>query len=142
VEQLVRPAGSAFAMAGVMIRESLLPNARQATMMLSSDGKAKFRRRVTTGGTTLSDGPSAGSTTLPMWVKLSRRGTAFTAYTSSDGVTWARIFASQTIAMPATVRVGIFALRNGGSGLATARVTNVRIVGPSVSAEPDTEDAD
>ena len=130
VDQLTKPADAAFAMAGVMFRESLEANSRHAAMVITTDGKAKFRRRVTTGGTTLSDGPGTGTTPVPRWLKLSRRANVFTASLSSDGSSWTPVHAAETIAMPAALEVGVFALRNGGTSLATARISNVRLTAP------------
>jgi subtilisin family serine protease len=127
IEQLAKPADAAFAMAGIMFRESLAASAPHASMVITTDGKAKFRRRRTTGGTTLSDGPSVGTTSIPRWVKLSRRGDVFTAAISADGLAWTRVHVAVTVDLPATVEVGFLALRNGGAGAATARVTNVSL---------------
>jgi regulation of enolase protein 1 (concanavalin A-like superfamily) len=112
-------------MAGLMFRESLAPDARQASLLISSDGKLKFRRRAAPGVATLSDGPSAGTTFAPKWLRLSRRGNVFSAYLSSDGVAWTMVHAPATIAMPAAVDVGLVALRNGGAGLARATFENI-----------------
>ena len=110
-----------------MFRESLAANSRHAAMMVTTDGKAKFRRRTTTGGTTLSDGPTTGTTTVPRWFKLVRSGSSFSAFISADGATWSQVTPTTTIAMPATLYVGMLALRSGGSSLATARFTNVSL---------------
>ena len=131
VEQLAKPADAAFAMAGIMFRESLAAGAPHASMVITTDGKAKFRRRLTVGGTTLSDGPGVGTTPVPRWLKLARRGNVFTAEISSDGSAWARVHVAVTVGLPQTVEVGFFALRSGGASTATARVTNVSLSAPS-----------
>ena len=131
IEQLVKPTDAPFAMAGVMFRESLAAGAPHASMVVTSDGKAKFRRRLTAGATTLSDGPSVGTTSIPRWVRLSRRGNVFTADISADGSVWTRVHVAVTVGLPQRVYVGFFALRNGGAGTATARVTGVRLSSPS-----------
>ncbi len=136
VEQLTRPADASFAMAAVMFRESMAAGARHASMVITSDGKAKFRRRTTTGGVTASDGPSTGTTPVPRWLKVTRRGNVFTAYLSTDGSSWAEVRAGETIAMPQTLEVGFLALRNGGTSLASARLTGVQIAAPATSALP------
>ena len=127
IEQLAKPADASFAMAGIMFRESLAAGARHAAMVVTTDGKAKFRRRLTAGGTTSSDGPGVGTTPVPRWVKLSRRGSVFTAYLSADGAAWTRVHVAVTVGLPQTVEVGLFALRNGGTNVATARVTEVSL---------------
>ena len=110
-----------------MFRESLAAGSRHATMMVATDGKAKFRRRTATGGATLSNGPLTGSTTVPRWLKLVRSGSSFSAFISTDGATWTEVMPATTIAMPATVHVGMLASRSGGSSLATAAFTNVSL---------------
>lgn len=130
VDALARPADAVFALAGVMFRESLAPGSRHAAVVITTQGKAKFRRRITTGGPTLSDGPGMGSMFAPAWVKLSRRGNVFSAYLSTNGTTWIRVHTSQTVALPATVDVGIMALRSGGTGLARAAFSNVSVTTP------------
>jgi hypothetical protein len=130
IDALTLPAGAAFALGGVMIRDSLSANAMHATMMTTTQNKAKFRRRVTTGATTtLSDGPSEGTQPFRTWVRVRRAGNTFTAYLSSDGVSWTQTGPSQTIAMPANTLVGLIALRNGASaGTMTGTFTNVTVV--------------
>ena len=131
IEQLTKPAGAAFAMAGIMFRGSLAADAPHASMVMTTDGKAKFRRRLTAGGSTLSDGPGAGTTPVPRWVKLSRRGDLFTAAISADGSAWTRVHVSVTVDLPQTVEVGFFVLRNGGTGAAAAHVSDVSLSAPS-----------
>jgi hypothetical protein len=89
--------------------------------------KAKFRRRTTEGGTTASDGPSAGTTFPPRWLRLTRTGNVFTAYLSTDGVSWTQVFTPQTIPMASQAWIGLAVLRNGGSGTAAATVQGVSV---------------
>ncbi|HYO13006.1 MAG TPA: hypothetical protein VE685_07425 [Thermoanaerobaculia bacterium] len=127
---LTVPTGATRSQAAVMIREKLSASSVHASMVISTDGKAKFRRRTTEGGTTLSDGPSIGSTYPPRWLKLVRSGNVFTAYLSSDGVTWTQIHTPQTVVMPANVWVGLAVLRDGTSTTpaATATIRDVQVV--------------
>ena len=123
--ELIRPTDAAFALGGIMIRRSLSADAPHASLLLGSDGKLKFRRRTTAGGTTLSHGLSAGSASAPRWLKITRQGQLFSAYSSVDGVAWTMVGPPTTIQMPATVSLGIWALRNGGTGRVQARFTDV-----------------
>ncbi|MFL6195636.1 MAG: endonuclease/exonuclease/phosphatase family protein [Thermoanaerobaculia bacterium] len=127
VSGLLTPSGSNWSLAGVMIREQLTANSVHATMMITTEGKAKFRRRATTGGTTLSDGPSAGTTYPPRWLKLVRSGDTFTAFISLDGTSWTQVHTPQTLPMASTVSIGLVALRNGGTGTAEATFDNVTV---------------
>ena len=127
VSELGKPDGASFALAGVAFREALTASSRHASLLVGTDGKVKFRRRTATGATTLSDGPPAGSVTLPHWLKVRRAGNVFTAWRSADGVSWTQTGPATTIALPSTVFVGLWALRNGGASLATARFTQVAV---------------
>jgi regulation of enolase protein 1 (concanavalin A-like superfamily) len=120
VASLTRPTGAQFAIAGLMFRESAASDSRHASVILSTDGKVRFRRRTASGGMTASDGLSSGTAFAPAWLKLSRRGNTFSASLSVDGLAWKSVYTSTTIPMPATVEVGVLALRSGGSGLARA----------------------
>lgn len=125
---LTVPAGSGWSLAAVMIREKLTESSVHASMMITTEGKAKFRRRTSEGGTTLSDGPSTGTTYPPRWLRLTRSGNTFTAYISSDGSSWTQVHTPVAITMPANVHVGLVALRNGGTGTATATFRDVTVV--------------
>ncbi len=127
VTHAVAPTGSAVALAAVSIRESLAANARHASMVVTSEGKAKFRRRIDVGGATLSDGPSAGSVTLPRWIRLRRSGQYITAYLSTDGIEWQQVHTTQLMPLSTSVHVGLLGLRSGGSALADVRFDQVAI---------------
>jgi subtilisin family serine protease len=127
VSQLAVPIGSSVALAGVSIRESLAPNARHASMVVTSEGKAKFRRRMSVGGVTLSDGPSAGSIALPRWIRVRRSGHYISAYLSTDGIGWQQVHTTQFIPLSTSVYVGLLGLRSGGSALADVRFDQVAI---------------
>ncbi len=127
VASIARPSDAAFAMAGVMFRESLAPGSRYAALVIGTDGKLKFRRRTQPDGATSSSGPATGTTYAPRWLKLSRRGSTFTAYTSTDARTWAVVHVPETLPLPATLEVGTLALRSGGAGVARATFSHVGI---------------
>jgi hypothetical protein len=130
ISDLTLPAGAAFSLGGVMIRADLTAGSMHATMMTTTQNKAKFRRRVTTNATTtLSDGPSEGTQPFRAWVRVRRVGNTFTAYLSSDGVNWTQTGPATAIAMPSNTLVGLVALRNGASaGTMTGTFTNVTVV--------------
>ena len=131
VADFQHPSGSAFSLAAVMMRASLTDDSAHASMMITNTGKAKFRRRATTGATTESTGPSAGSTPYPRYVRLQRAGNVFRAFISTDGSSWTEVAGSpDTIALPATVYVGLVALRDGS----TAPQTTVTIDDVSVQS--------
>ncbi len=77
-----------WAKAGVMIRESLAPDATHALMIVTPDGRPAFQNRKTTGAISYSANGNPGDVTFPQWVKLERKGNQITGYHSNDGVNW------------------------------------------------------
>ena len=76
---------NAWAKAGVMIRDTLLPNSRNAFVAVTPSNGVTFQSRVATAGSTVST--VATGLVAPYWVKLARSGNRFSAYRSADGVT-------------------------------------------------------
>jgi hypothetical protein len=95
---------NAWSKAGVMIRESRDPGSPHAFMLVSAGKGYAFQRRTTQGGPSAST--AAGLGTAPQWVKLRRSGDLFTAFRSSDGVTW-KAAGSATIPMAQEVLAGL-----------------------------------
>ena len=120
--------------AGVMIRESLAPGSTQAFMLLSAAKGTAFQRRLVTAGTSVS---TTGTTTLvaPYWVRLDRSGNTFTAYQSPDGVTW-KLVGTDTIAMAATVLVGIGVSSHATDTVSVDTFDNVSVNGVALAPPP------
>ena len=137
VATVTLPSGATYAQGGIMFRDGLAANAMHASIVIGTDTKLKFRRRTTIGGTTLSDGPSAGTTSIPRWLRLSRRGSSFAAFYSQDGASWTPVPATgSTVALPSTVVVGVLALRNGGTPT-RATFSNVSVAGVATWTDGD-----
>jgi hypothetical protein len=73
-----------WAKAGVMIRESLAPDARHAMLVVTPRSGIAFQRRMVTGGT--SDNDNTGTPRYPLYLRLVRRGDWITPYLSTDGI--------------------------------------------------------
>jgi hypothetical protein len=112
-----------------MMRETLNSNAAAITMVQGTTGGriAQMGTRSGTGGTM---GWVTGDqyTTMPVWFKLQRAGNVFTAYQSSDGVTWFAV-GSSTVAMANTYSVGLAAC-SGDVTNNTTETSNFDNVGP------------
>ena len=109
-----------------MIRASLSANSAQASMLVSpttTKGMA-FQRRTANGGSSTST--AGGAFTAPYWVRLQRVGNSVTASRSPDNVTWTTV-GTDTIALGATVYVGIPVSSHRDGTLATAVVDNVTV---------------
>jgi hypothetical protein len=76
---------------GIMIRESLTPGSRHAFIALTSGNGIAFQNRLQSNDISYNSSTGAGSFAAPYWLKLSKSGSVFTAYQSSDGATWTQI---------------------------------------------------
>ena len=110
--------------AGVMVRASLTAQSRHAMMIVSSARGLAFQRRVTDGGP--STHTSGGTATAPHWVRIERTGNNLMASVSTDGAGWT-VVGTETIAMPATVYVGLAVTSHVDASLATATFDSVSV---------------
>jgi phosphatidylserine/phosphatidylglycerophosphate/cardiolipin synthase-like enzyme len=110
--------------AGVMIRGTLSASSAQAFMLVSPGKGLAFQRRVGAGG--VSTHTAGGTGTAPVWVRLTRTGEVVTAYRSADGATWTLV-GTDTIAMPATIHIGLAVSSHRDGTLAKARFQNVAV---------------
>ncbi len=108
---------------GVMMREKLAAGSAHAAMFVSPTKGLAFQRRTTTGGATTSTG-TAG--TSPKFVRITRAGNRFTAAWSDSGAACTTV-GSQTIAMGATIQVGIPITSHRDGTLASATVDTVSV---------------
>jgi hypothetical protein len=120
---------------GVMVRETLAPDARYCMVMMTSGQGGAFQYRIASGGTTA----RAQTTGLlcPYWVKLARAGDVFTAYHSADGYAWTQIGIAVTNAMAARVYAGLALSARHTNALNTATFDGFSIAVPGLN--PPTE---
>jgi hypothetical protein len=107
---------------GVMIRESLAASARAAGVWVTPSSGLQFTRRTSTGGST-AVGSSTGKT-APYWVRLTRTGSTFKAYYSTNGSTWTQFGGNRTISMADTTYIGIATTSGTTATLCTGVMTN------------------
>jgi YD repeat-containing protein len=123
---------SAYAQAGVMIRETLNAGSTHAFMM-SYVGAMYFYGRATTGAGTsyqqFTQNPNLPSisTAVPFWLKLVRSGSVFSAYIATDGVNWMQVGTSVTINMAQNVYIGLGMSSGSTSSLFTGTFDNVSV---------------
>ncbi len=127
---------------GIMIRESIAPNAPNAFVAITPGHGLTFQRRKLAGGTTTA---TAGAAVVaPYWLKLDRIGNVFTASASPNGTTWT-VIGSDTITM--ATNVGIAVTSHNATKREIATFTNVSVTTgppnspPSVSITSPTEGA-
>jgi regulation of enolase protein 1 (concanavalin A-like superfamily) len=117
------PTGTAApAKAGVMIRESIDPGARHLSADQMARRGVEVTYRLQPGGATNFDGGELFTNPPPLWLRVQRVGTTFTAFASTDGQLWTQLGESHA------VEIGASAL----AGLVVSAVTDA----PNVPIEP------
>ncbi len=91
---------------GVMMRESLDANSKNAFMFNSNDHGLHSQWRGDTGGGTGQSDELKLSATPPFWVRVERQKDTFTMSASSDGKTWTTA-KTQTISMGPSIYLGL-----------------------------------
>lgn len=126
-----------WAKAGLMIRESLAPGSRFALMMMTPGANgASFHYRTATGGNAAPNNSGDNVSTLPRWLKITRRGNVITGYQSANGVTWT-LRDSVTLALPATIHAGLAVASHKDGTLATGTFDGVQVIpGTGTAAAP------
>jgi len=114
------------AKAGVMFRESVAAEARQASTAVTPVDGVQFLHREEKGGKTTSDKVGVNKGKLPYWVKLVRAGDKFTGYESLDGKEWTQT-GTTTVAMGETALVGLVTSSHQKTVLCTGVLDNVSV---------------
>ena len=97
---------AAGAQGGVMFRGSMASNDVFADVVVTPASGVYFQWRSTSGGSVSSTQVTGKA--APLWVKLVRSGSNFSAYYSSNGTTWTQIGTTQSLAnMPTTALLGL-----------------------------------
>ena len=122
-----------WAKGGVMIRESLAANSRNAFMLVSASSGASFQFRASTGGGTTAS--NASGILPPYWVRLIRTGNTLAGSISPDGITWTPV-GSATINMGASIYVGLAVTSHNSSVLCTSTFDNVTFTPSSPDSPP------
>jgi polygalacturonase len=129
VAKVVSQTGTnAAAKAGVMIRDTTANNSSFAAVVVTPTSGVQFIWRSSTGGSTATPVTVAGQA-APLWVKLVRSGSSFSAAYSSDGVTWTAIGTAQTVTMASSqVRAGLAVTSQDNTASNTAEFSNVELL--------------
>ncbi len=119
-----------FAKAGVMIRDTLEPGARNAGVFVTPENGTRFQRRLTADGTyetTLFINDANDPNWAPNWVKLERSsGGLVRAYYSENGSDWDS-FSLQVISMTYPIYVGLAVTSHNADEVCEAVLSNVTI---------------
>jgi len=131
-----------WAKAGVMIRDNLGADSKNAMAYVTPDGRVGWQFRQLPVGTSDSTRSDPGAITLPHWVRLTREGNVITAAHSSDGVKWDPMVEAAnpaepsflTIPMNTNVFIGL-ALTSHAAGVGcTARFSSAATSGGAAGA--------
>jgi len=124
-----------WAKAGIMIRENLSVGSKYAAALVTPYAGLDYAWRTGTGGATSGSALVAGPL-APYWLRLTRTGDVFSGEYSPDGVTWAPFANKTTIAMPATVTIGLVICANNPGTLGTVTYTDVTVIGTATVTAP------
>jgi hypothetical protein len=117
---------SSGAKAGVMFRVSTDPAAPDYALLVSPGQGIKVQVRKTQGGNTTKLANPAGTT--PAYLKITRSGNTFTAYTSADGVTWTLIAGSAaTVSLGPSLLAGLAVTSHSSGALCTVTMDGVTV---------------
>ena len=112
-----------WAKAGVMLRETFDPGGRHVMVIVSPGKGVAMQWRAQRDGPSMSTTPRPGA--APAWVRVIRRGTAYTGQTSSDGVTWVTL-GTVNLSMSPSANVLVVTSHNSAA-VATAVFDDVRV---------------
>ena len=115
-----------WAKAGVMLRESLDPGARNIAMVITPGYGAEIQYRTNPAGST--SYTNQAGLTAPYWVRLTRTGNNFVACCSPDGTNWTQIGSTQVIAMSSNCYAGLALTSHSDGTLCTATFSKVSLV--------------
>jgi poly(3-hydroxybutyrate) depolymerase len=93
--------------AGIMIRESLDPTAGYVGCFATPSSGLLLQWRNGTAGPRDQVNVASAGVTLPVWLKLTRTGDVFTAYSSTDGANWSAVGSPQTIHVESVATLGV-----------------------------------
>lgn len=136
-------ASDPWSKAGVMIREGLEPDAKNALIHISQGNGSVFQARLAQGDRTINTAGADENAEVGGWVRLSRSGDVVTGELSDDGETWREV-GSYELPMGEDLLIGMAVTAHDRDARATARFTNLRYYDSSpvnVGANP-TEPAD
>jgi len=120
---------NAWAKAGVMIRNDITAGSAFAAVLVSPSNGITFEWRPTAGGATSQEvsSPAGGPTPAPVGLEITRSGNSFTAYYSTDGITWIQVGPSQTVALNTTALAGLAVTSHNTGALCTATFSSIGI---------------
>jgi chitodextrinase/regulation of enolase protein 1 (concanavalin A-like superfamily) len=113
-----------WAKAGLQLRESLDPASKHVSAFLTPGNGVQMLWRDAPGD---SSNTAAGVSYAPVWLKLGRNGSSFSAYYSADGLSWTLI-GSRTVSMATSIYAGLAITSRDNAQLSSASFDNLSVV--------------
>lgn len=131
----------AWSKAGVMIRESLEPDARNVLIHISGQNGSVLQARLDRGASTTNSAGSDPSMPIGGWMRLTRSGDQIVGELSTDGATW-RELGRYTLPMGQRMYIGLAVTAHAAGQTATASFSNLeyRQGKQEVPADPGPKD--
>ncbi len=114
-----------WAKAGAMFRDSTDPSAMFAMAVVTPNNGVSFQWRSSYAGSC--NYAQVAGVTAPLWVKLLRTGSDFSAFYSSDGASWIPIGPSQTVPMSTAASAGLCVCAHNNTLLNTSSFASVTV---------------
>ncbi len=118
-----------LAEAGIMIRETLDPGSKQASLTVNASTNVIFRRRLATNNISILNsvrGTNYLQAPNYIWLRLMRMGNTFVAHYSTNGLNWQYMWFT-TVNMSNQVQVGLAVTAHYYGQLATATFDNLSL---------------
>jgi hypothetical protein len=126
--------------AGVMIRQSLAPDAPMAGACLYPNGQVRLPHRPEISLAEFKHADEAPQQQQQGWVRLTRRGDQLRSFRSTDGKFW-QLVESREVSMNRSVLIGVAAWATGNAWIGAAQLDSVRIIPgtPGLTYFPDAD---
>ena len=108
-----------WAKSGVMIKQSTTAGSNYASLMTTPSNGVHLESNFNF------DQTGAPTTSLPVWLKLTRTGATITAFQSADGITWTQVGNPITITMTDPVTFGLFVCSHNSAAINVTKFDNV-----------------
>jgi uncharacterized repeat protein (TIGR03806 family) len=116
---------SGWSKAGIMFRNDVTAGSANVAVVATAGQGVSFQWRTSANGT--SNYANKTGLTPPIWVKLTRAGTSFSAYYSANGTTWTQVGTTQTVNLNSGILAGLAVTAHNNSALNTSTFTNVSV---------------
>ena len=113
------------ARAGLMLRDSTAAGSPYVLLALTPSAGVRWEYRATTGASSTLAATASGA--APLWLKITRKGNVFTAFTSADSTTWTQVGTSITVALSANALSGYAATSGSTTALNTTSFGNLGV---------------